>query len=311
VVTADVVVEDLVLDGNLDESTETWRVGAPSLLHLEGAVDTVIRNITARNANAGGIKLIGGHDNRIENTTVKKVRGHGIFADQEADTVISSVTVLQAGYATRGVAGDGIFVVGSSDILVENSLVEGNRRHGLHPGGDLNRGGVWTNNISRNNGENGFHFCWDNFDLLVTGNVLENNGRYGIGGLGLGGPFGDHFNTVSANLIRGNAREGILVNGGSDNTIVGNTIVDNSQLRTGYFSGVLLWSSTLVVVADNTIGTETGKPSQKYGVEEYGIANDNVIVGNDATGNVKGGIYVTGSVTTVAGNTGGAHFKAD
>ncbi len=302
--TTEVVVEDLVLDGNLDESAEAWRISAPALLHLEGAVDCVIRNVTARNANTGGIALFGGHDNRIEDTTVQKVRGHGVYAERGADTVISSVTVLQAGYATRGTGGDGIFVVASSDVLVENSLVEDCFRHGLHPGGDFSRGGVWRNNISRSNGENGFHFCWDNFDLLVTGNVLENNDRYGVGGLGLGGNFGDYFNTVSDNLIRGNGREGIMVNGGSENTIVGNTIVDNSQLQPGRFSGILLLNSSDVLVTGNTIGTESGEPSQKYGVEESGSANDNVIVGNDTAGNIVGGIYVIGATTTVANNTG-------
>jgi len=307
VTTAGVVVEDLVLDGNMDESTETWRIGAPSLLHLEGAIDAVVRNVTARNANAGGIYLAGGHDNRIENVVVEMVRGHGIFVTEEADTVVSNATVRQAGYATRGVAGDGIFVVGSSDIRVEDSLVEGCLRHGLHPGGDLNRGGVWINNTSRDNGGNGFHFCWDNFDLLVAGNVLEDNGRYGIGGLGLGGDFGDCFNTISDNVIRGNAREGIQVNGGSYNTIVGNTIVDNSQLGTGQFSGILLANCTYVVVSDNTIGTETGEAIQEYGIEEYGTANDSQIVRNDASGNVEGGIYVTGTTTTVEDNEGSVH----
>ena len=138
----------------------------------------------------------------------------------------------------------------------------------------------------------------------MTGNVLENNDRYGVGGLGLGGNFGDYFNTVSDNLIRGNGREGIMVNGGSENTIVGNTIVDNSQLQPGRFSGILLLNSSDVLVTGNTIGTESGEPSQKYGVEESGSANDNVIVGNDTAGNIVGGIYVIGATTTVANNTG-------
>ncbi len=309
IVTADIVVEDLVLDGNLDESTEAWRIGAPYLLHLEGAVDAVVRNVTVRNANTGGIYVSGGHDNRIEDTTVEKVRGHGIYVYLEADTVISSMTVSQAGYAENGVSGDGIFVVGSSDVRVENSLVEDCLRHGLHPGGDLNRGGVWINNVSRDNGGNGYHFCWDNFDILVTGNVLENNGGYGVGGLGLGGDFGDCFNTVADNTIRGNGRAGIQVNGGSDNTITGNTIVDNSQIETGRYSGILLANSTFVVVADNTIGTADDQPTQKYGIQEYGTANDNQIVRNDTSGNVEGGIYVTGSTTTVEDNTGSVHSE--
>ena len=302
--TSDLVIEDLVLDGNLDESSETWRISAPYVLQLENAVNSVIRNVIVQNANTGGICLTAGHDNLIENTTVQQVRGHGIFVQNEADTVVSGSTVIEAGYKSSGTAGDGIFVVGSSDVIVKNCLVDGCLHHGLHPGGDLNRGGIWINNISRNNGQNGFHFCWDNFDILVTGNTLENNGRYGVGGLGVGGDFGDMFNTVSYNVISGNAREGIMINGGSDNTIIGNTIVDNSQLVIGRFSGVMILNASYVVVADNTIGTETDEATQEYGVEESGTSNDNLITGNDTSGNIEAGVYVTGITTTVSNNTG-------
>lgn len=307
--TADVVVEDLVLDGNLDELSEAWRLASPALIHLEKTADGVVRNATIREANGGGIYFTGGHDNRIENVTIEKVRGHGIFVNVEADTVVSGATIRQAGYATRGDSGDGILVAGSSDVIVENSLVERSRRHGLHPGGDLNRGGIWINNVSRNNGVNGFHFCFDNFDILVSGNVLENNGRHGVGGLGLGGSFADMFNTVADNLIRGNAREGILVNGGSDNAIYRNTIVDNSLRRTGDFSGILLVNSTFVLVADNTIGTGGSRTTQKFGVLEYGASNDNLIVGNDASGNREGGFSITGITTVVTGNVGSVQFE--
>jgi len=307
--TADVVVEDLTLDGNLDELSEAWRLASPALIHLEKAVDGAVRNVTVRESNGGGIYLTGGHDNRIENVTIEKVRGHGILVNVEADAVISGATIRQAGYATRGDSGDGILVAGSSDVIVENSLVVGSRRHGLHPGGDLNRGGLWINNVSRNNGDNGFHFCFDNFDILVTGNVLEDNGRYGVGGLGLGGSFADMFNTVADNLIRGNAREGILVNGGSDNAIYRNTVVDNSLRRTGDFSGILLVNCTFVLVADNTIGTGGSRTTQKFGVSEYGTANDNLIVGNDASGNLEGGFYITGITTIVADNVGSVQFE--
>ena len=307
VVTNDLVIEDLALNGNMDSSAQAWRISAPALMHLEGAVDAVIRNVTAHNSNTGGILLIGGHDNRIEDTTVEMVRGHGVFAYFEADAVVSGVTVVSAGYATRGSSGDGIFVVGSNDVRVENSLVEHSHRHGLHPGGDLNRGGIWINNISRYNGRNGFHFCYDNFDVVATGNVLENNSQHGIAGLGLGGEFGDLFNTVSDNLISGNARNGIQVNGGSYNTIVGNTIVDNSQSRPGSYSGILLANATFYTIMDNTIGTMTGQATQKYGIEEYGTADDNLFVRNDLSGNVAGGVYLTGSMTTLEENTGSVH----
>jgi parallel beta-helix repeat protein len=39
-------------------------------------------------------------------------------------------------------------------------------------------------------------------------------------------------------------------------------------------------------------------------VQEYGTSNENLIVRNDASGNIEGGIYITGSITTVSDNSG-------
>ncbi len=173
----------------------------------------------------------------------------------------------------------------------------------MHPGGELNAAASGRNNVSRDNGNNGFHFCWDNFDILVAGNLLEGNGRHGVGGLGLGGLFGDMFNTVSGNVIRNNARCGIEVNGGSDNFLIGNTIVDNSQRVIGRFSGIALADARFVVVSGNRSGSDAS-PQQRFGIEEFVGANDNLIVGNDVAGNRDGGISVTGATTTVTANAG-------
>lgn len=298
-----IVIENLVVDGNLDPAVETWRISGPALIQLQNTSDALVRQTSVRNSPCAGIRLEHGHDNRIEDTAIEAVRGHGIYVFGEADSTIANVTVRQAGYATTGSSGDGILVDGSSNVDVENSLVEGSFRYGLHPGGALNRGGVWHNNVSRDNGNNGYNFCWDNFDILAAGNLLENNGRHGVGGLGLGGPFGDMFNTVSGNLIRGNARCGIEINGGSDNFLIGNTIVDNSQLAIGLFSGIALADAHYVVVSGNRSGSDAA-PRQRFGIEEFVGANDNLIAGNDVAGNRQGGVLVTGVTTTVTANAG-------
>jgi len=299
----DIVIENLTVDGNLDATTETWRISGPALIQLANTSNARIHDVEVRNAASGGIALLNGHDNQIDHATVDTVRGHGIALDGETDSLVSSVTVSRAGYATRGKSGDGIIISGSSDIVVEDSLTEESHRYGLHPGGDLNRGGLWRNNVSRENGANGFHFCWDNFDILVTGNVLENNQRHGVGGLGLGGDFDDLFNTVANNVIRGNARSGIEVNGGSDNYLIGNTVQNNSQLAHGRFSGIVIANASFTTVTNNTVGSR-GTATQKYGVEEYGTANDNFIVQNYVTGNLEGGIYQVGPTTIVSANKG-------
>ena len=43
---------------------------------------------------------------------------------------------------------------------------------------------------------------------------------------------------------------------------------------------------------------------QRFGIEEFVGANDNLIAGNDVAGNRQGGVLVTGVTTTVTANAG-------
>lgn len=146
--------------------------------------------------------------------------------DQEIDTRVEYTTPSYNG--DRG-NGDGILVNGGADHLIRNNLAQHNERYGLHPAGELTRGGVWRDNNASENGSNGFHFCWNNFDILVTGNTLNNNGRSGVGGLGRGGEYADRFNIATSNTATGNWRYGIEMNGGRDNVITFNDVRDNRR----------------------------------------------------------------------------------
>jgi parallel beta-helix repeat protein len=118
-------------------------------------------------------------------------------------------------------------VNGGAGHLIHNNLTRYNARYGLHPAGELTRGGVWRDNEASHNGSNGFHFCYNNFDLLVHDNVFNNNGKSGVGGFGRGGEYGDRFNVVTGNTATGNRKFGIETNGGRDNVITFNDVRGN------------------------------------------------------------------------------------
>lgn len=227
-----ITIEGLTLDGNHDLTTDQWKITGGGLIHAE-MTNSVIRNVTVVDAYSTGILLRGGRDNLIENTTVLRSRGHGIFLDQEIDTTIRDSVSSYNGYQITKALGDGILVNGGANHLIENNVTNYNQRYGLHPAGELTRGGIWQDNEASYNRSNGFHFCYNNFDILVTGNNLHFN-RSGVGGFGLGGEYADRFNTVTGNWAQGNRRYGIETNGGGDNVITFN------DLRGNVLGGILV-----------------------------------------------------------------------
>jgi parallel beta-helix repeat protein len=224
---SDITIEGLTLDGNHDLSTAEWQVSGGGLIHME-ATHSVIRDVTVVDAFSNGIVLNGGQHNLIESTLVLRSRGHGILLDHEINTTIRYCTSNYNGYQVDDIMGDGIIVNGGAGHLIDHNITNFNQRYGLHPAGDLTRGGVWWNNVSEYNRRQGMHLCWNNFDILVTGNSFSHN-RSGIAGLGRGGPYGDRFNIITDNVMTDNWRYGIETNGGGDNLITYNDLRDNDM----------------------------------------------------------------------------------
>jgi hypothetical protein len=62
--------------------------------------------------------------------------------------------------------------------------------------------------------------------------------------------------------------------------------------------------TTRTLVSSNRCGAEADKPTQKFGIEEQGKSDANVVVGNLCEGNQQGGIALVGPQTQVSGNLG-------
>lgn len=218
-----ITIEGLTIDGNRDPDVQQWQIIGGGLIHME-ATNSVIREVTVVNSPATGILLADGRDNLITHCYVGSNFGHGVFLDNEIDIVVEWNTMSYNGDRRNG---DGILVNGGAGHHVYRNLARHNERYGLHPAGELTRGGVWELNDASENGSDGFRFCYNNFDLLVQDNTLNNNGRSGVGGFGKGGEYADRFNNVTNCVASGNRRYGIEMNGGSDNIITFNDVRGN------------------------------------------------------------------------------------
>lgn len=252
-----VVVENFSLDGNAAPGYVSWRALADAVIHLRFAENSAVRDVQVRRSFSTGIVLERGRDNLVERAVVENSRRDGIALGWERDTIIRDSVVRRAGFGAENSGwGEGILVNGGWDIRVEGNLTEYNVGKGLHPAGDLTRGGIWLNNVSRYNVINGFHYCNNNFAVWAINNDLYGNGDSGIGGLGLGGDFGDRFNVIRDNRIHHNQRFGIWINGGMDNYIQNNLIYANSQRSPGRFSEILVGAAYTTVISGNTIQPE-------------------------------------------------------
>lgn len=124
--------------------------------------------------------------NKEENLHLNGCRGAGIYMYRGHGTVLKHCLV-------RDYSGDGISFQQSNDVTVMHCQSEGNTHLGLHPGSGSQRP-IITNNIAKNNGEDGLFLCWRVRHGLFENNILENNGRFGIS---IG-------HKDSDNLLRGN-----------------------------------------------------------------------------------------------------------
>lgn len=241
-----------------------------------------------------------------EGVTIEDLRMDGRLADNPgawSDFTLSAIHLVTArdcivrGCRVESWPGDGISVQGGSSNRVIDCTVERCRGNGLHPGTGL-RGGVFSRNIARQNAWDGLYFCMEVRHLVVSDSVFEGNGRNGIGGLGNGG---DRFNIVQGNACTGNAECGILANDGANNSITGNICVGNSTSKPGAYPGIRLHNVTEMTVTSNRCGDDE-KKTQSSGIEETGVSDRNLMVGNNCCGNAGAGVKRTGKNSSAANN---------
>ncbi len=135
--------------------------------------------------------------NKEENVALNGCRGGGVFLYRCPGAQLQRILV-------RNYHGDGISFQQCNDVTVESCICEGNLGLGLHPGSGSQRPQV-LNCVARGNGQDGLFLCWRVKQGLFEGNLLENNGRFGIS---IGHK--DTDNLLRKNQIRGNHENGVF-----------------------------------------------------------------------------------------------------
>jgi parallel beta-helix repeat protein len=192
---------------------------------------------------------------------------------------------------------DGIGVQRGSDVQVSQCQAHGCRGHGFHPGTGLVRS-VWSHNIGKGNGGDGFFFCARVHHSTCSDSVFSENGLSGIGGVARGG---DHHNIISDNVCSYNDKWGIEATRGDEQVITGNLILSNSQEEAGAYPGIRLHDMERNVVTGNRLADDQETPTQAQGIVESGETDYNLISSNLCTG-MEEGVVLVGAHSRAEGN---------
>jgi parallel beta-helix repeat protein len=192
---------------------------------------------------------------------------------------------------------DGIGVQRGSDVQVSQCQAHECRGHGFHPGTGLARS-VWSHNIGKGNGGDGFFFCARVHHSTCSDSVFSENGLSGIGGVARGG---DHHNIISDNVCSYNQKWGIEATRGDEQVITGNLVLSNSQEKTGEYPGIRLHDMERNVVTSNRLADDQDQPTQTQGVVESGETDYNLVSSNLCVG-MEEGIVIIGAHSRAEGN---------
>lgn len=295
-----------LISGNDGAGVELF--GPASLFNfVQGNVIGLRRNANTVLGNGGpGVSVgqaasdttIGGSADGEGNVISSNAVGVAIETQLGDDTVIQGnmIGTNRAGTADRGNLGPGIIVRNTGNLIGgvapgAGNLISGNDDHGVVIEGSSATGNVLQGNF---------------IGTTATGDGDLGNVGHGVfvhdsSGVTIGGAA-----SGAGNLISGNARHGVALEGGSGNVVRGNRIgaaaEGNADLGNGGM-GVFL-----NVSADNTIGGTGASGNVITGNDGHGVrttssfTTGNEITGNFLSSNSLDGVNMGGDGNTVAGN---------
>jgi parallel beta-helix repeat protein len=209
-------------------------------------------------------------------------RGGGIYLYRSTDCVIRNCTV-------RGYNGDGISFQITDNVKVIDCESYNNTNYGIHPGTGSPNAQI-TDCHFHDNDQIGFFLCWRVRYGKFSGNLIENNGLYGIS---IGHK--DTDNLFKDNTIRGNGFCGVYFRpesqqlSGHRNTFRNNQIVDNGDSKRGY--GVYVDPFATDITLESNRIADSGQGTQQYGVYVAKGGGEVTLKDNDMSGHGKGDFF--------------------
>ncbi len=262
-----------------------------------------VRNLIIRNFPAHGIEASSQSDSSFQGLVIFGNQGDGMRFNAATNVRIGGPADADRNVVHRN-GGNGITILGAGAADVElNNRIE-NNCVGLRSDGQLPDG----------NGGDGIALLDAGANLIIGNTVSANRGS----GIHISGPAA-HANQVLANAIgtdstataaRGNARNGVQIDGGAQRNAIGVPGAGNIVSGNGAHGIALLGTGTTDNRIDrNSIGTD-GRGMFAIANGENGVAvaegaAANLISANLISGNLQNGILLRGATTannTVSGN---------
>jgi parallel beta-helix repeat protein len=225
----------------------------------------VVSGYNLQDARVEGLTIDG---NKTENPTkVDGCRAAGIFLYRGDNCEIRDCVV-------RDYNGDGISFQQSNDVKVESCVVERCAGLGLHPGSGSQRPTIKSCRAI-GNGEDGLFFCWRVRGGLAEGNVLENNGGYGMS---IGHKDSD--NVVRNNTIIGNKRGGVYWRAEQEPMAAHRVRFENNVVRDNHGWGIFIDGVTHGTIIRSNVIEDTSVGLQNIGIRIGKRVGEVVLEGN-------------------------------
>jgi hypothetical protein len=306
--------------------------------------DLMFSDIRIVDTDGTAIEIQSGKDIRIDRAVIlnpggkSNARAHGIYTTYRSNVHNLSITNCRI----EGAGHHNIFLGDASEVRIENNYIHyAGRIDGSGSGIQANRAYAKTMrglSIRGNTFESsqGYAICTSAVnEFIVTGNrflsgadpamriqgeegepsnwMVSNNLFLNIGSMGVvvvGQAEHSHNAAISGNVFRGCRMSPVVISGGRNIAITGNTIVDNGKdwakgkPDPESYAGILLSAASHIVITGNRIGNTAGNATQSYGVYETESCADNTIFGNDLTNNAAGALMLKGKNTKASSNRG-------
>lgn len=203
------------------------------------------------------------------------------------------------------IAGAGAATVGSHDVVMVGNLSHGNTLgHGLQFNGTVR--GVYSGNISRNNGISGFDYTLSSQYGVMSGNISYSNS---IRGVEIDST--SFYVTATGNGVYRNGEVGISVYRTPATTLVGNFSTENGTTLTPKY-GIRLWddvgtlpSHNCLIVGNTATDDRGAGATQTHGLSVDSATGGTVIALNSFTSyKIAPASVSAGSIAYKAGNLG-------
>jgi len=210
-------------------------------------------------------------DNQVSDNIIDGALDIGIYVSAASKTIVSNNTVRDTGsYGIR------LITTGNTECIVSNNRVN-------NCGQTANVDGI---TVATSGGEKN----------LIIGNHVSRSGRNGLLVSNVA------YTQITGNFFFFNDQHGIHVQTVGRGVITGNMCHQNSQQTSNTYSGILLQNCQDITVVGNRCADIGSGTRQKYGIEEQGTSDNNIIMGNMTDRNQTAAVLTVGASTMVLNN---------